>query len=68
MENTLEYGIDFNLYENLKAFKEGKQNEFKTAINIRKLFIHQDEQKRRNMDLSMSAEIERQHCMLDRGE
>lgn len=68
MENTLEYGTDWNLYENLKAFKNGEQNEFKTAINIRKLFKHEDEHRRRDMDLTISAEIERQHLAMERGD
>lgn len=64
MENILEYGTDWNLYENLEAFKKGDQNKFKTAINIREIFKHEDENIRRNMDLSFSAEVERQHSML----
>lgn len=66
MENILENGTDWNLYENLKAFKNGEQNKFKTAINIRKLFKHEDEHRRGNMDLTMCAEIERQHLAMDR--
>ena len=68
MENILEYGTDWNLHKNLEAFKNGEQNIFKTSINIRKLFKHQDEQHRRDMDLSFFAEQERQRIALERDE
>lgn len=68
MENKLENGIDQNLYENLEAFKKGEQNIWKTVLNIRKLWNYQDEHKRRDMSLTLSAEQERQQAMLERGE
>lgn len=68
MENKLENGIDWNLYENLEAFKKGEQNIWKTVLNIRKLWNYQDEHKRRDISLTLSAEQERQQSMLERGE
>lgn len=68
MENKLENGTDWNLYENLEAFKKGEQNIYKTIINIREVFKNQDEDKRRDMLLTLEAEKERQHLILERGE
>lgn len=68
MENKLENGIDWNLYENLESFKKGEQNIWKTVLNIRKLWNYQDEHMRRDMELTMSAEKERQQLRLERGD
>jgi hypothetical protein len=68
MENILENGTDWNLYENLRCFKIGEQNEYKTASNIRKLFIHVEESKRKSLELNYEAEIERQNIKLNHNE
>lgn len=67
MENILENGTDWNLYENLSEFKKGNQNIHKTLVNIRECFKHQDEHERRDMLLTLFAEQERQENMLSKG-
>jgi len=65
MENKLENGLDWNLYENLKAFKRGEQNEFKTANNIRKLFQHKEGLIKTNRLKNFEAEQESQYSKLN---
>lgn len=59
MKNNLEYGIDWNIYENLKEFKAGNQSIHQTSKNIRNLFaeIKLIESERRS--LCLIAEQER---------
>lgn len=68
MENVLENGFDWNLYENLKSFKRGEQNIHKTASNIKKLYTHKEvlQKERRIREFEATQESER--TKLERGE
>lgn len=68
MENIFENGPDWNLYENLKAFKRGEQNEFKTAANIRAIFENLEDSKRAVRLKNFQAEQESQQLKLERHE
>lgn len=68
MENILENGPDWNLYENLRAFKRGEQNEFKTAANIRAIFKNIEDSKKAERLKNFEAEQESQQLKLERHE
>lgn len=65
MKNIYENGTDWNLYENLRQFKNGSQNEARTAINIRLLFEHKRNGEKTDKIREFEAEQERQHSQIE---
>jgi hypothetical protein len=68
MENKYEYGIDWNIYENLKSFKEGGQNIHKTVGNIKLLFGKNFLNEKQIRELEFLAQQETQQIRLENNE
>ena len=68
MENKYEYGIDWNIYENLKSFKEGGQNIHKTVRNIKLLFGKNFLNEKQIRELEFLAQQETQRIRLENNE
>jgi hypothetical protein len=68
MENKIEYGIDWNIHENLKSFKLGEQNIYKTVANIKDLFKHKEECERFERLRKFESIQEAETSRLERGE
>jgi hypothetical protein len=68
MENKLEYGIYWNIHENLKCFKLGEQNIYKTATNIKELFKHKEEREKLERLRNFESIQETESLRLERGE
>jgi hypothetical protein len=68
MENKYEYGIDWNIYENLKCFKEGGQNIHKTVGNIKLLFGKKFLNEKQIREIEFLAQQEIQRIRLENNE
>lgn len=64
MENNIDNGTDWNIHENLKEFKSGKQDIHKTRVNIRLLFGESLLQEKEYKELIFLANQERERLSL----